>query len=91
LEESHLEGNSILGMIAIGLVYALIISLPILVIIIVARIIRRMVSPHDKEMQRLLERTVTLLEENNRLLNQQIASQPSSGKQEATPPAGQAG
>ena len=68
-----MEGNSILGTIVIGLVYALMISLPILVIILVARVIRRMVSPHDKEMQRLLERAVTLLEENNPLLNQQIA------------------
>jgi len=73
LEESHMEGNSILGTIIIGLVYALIISLPILVIIVVARVIRRMVPPHDKEMQRLLGQVVTLLEENNRLLNQQVA------------------
>jgi len=68
-----MEGNSILGTIIIGLVYALIISLPILVIIVVARVIRRMVPPHDKEMQRLLGQVVTLLEENNRLLNQQVA------------------
>ena len=68
-----MEGNSILGMVAIGLVYALIISLPILVIILVARIIRRMVTPQDKEMQRLLGQVVTLLEENNRLLNRQNA------------------
>ena len=68
-----MEGNSILGTIIIGLVFALIISLPILVIIVVARVIRRMVPPHDKEMQRLLGQVVTLLEENNRLLNQQVA------------------
>jgi membrane protein implicated in regulation of membrane protease activity len=68
-----MEGNSILGTIIIGLMYALIISLPILVIIVVARVIRRMVPPHDKEMQRLLGQVVTLLEENNRLLNQQVA------------------
>ena len=68
-----MEGNSILGTIIIGLVYALIISLPVLVIIVVARVIRRMVPPHDKEMQRLLGQVVTLLEENNRLLNQQVA------------------
>jgi hypothetical protein len=68
-----MQDNSILGMIIYGLWIALLISLPILVIIVVARVIRRMVTPHDKEMQRLLERAVTLLEENNRLLNQQIA------------------
>ena len=68
-----MEGNSILGTIIIGLVYALIISLPILVIIVVARVIRRMVPPHDKEMQRLQGQEVTLLEENNRLLNKQVA------------------
>ena len=68
-----MEGNSILGTIIICLVYALLISLPILVIIVLARVIRRMVPPHDKEMQRLLGQVVTLLEENNRLLNQQVA------------------
>jgi hypothetical protein len=82
-----MEGNSILGMIAIGLVYALIISLPILVIIVVARIIRRMVTPHDKEMQQLLERAVALLEENNRLLNQRIAGVQPDEKQGTTPTA----
>jgi len=86
-----MEGNSILGTIVIGLVYALIISLPILVIILVARVIRRMVSPHDKEMQRLLERAVTLLEENNRLLNQQIADKQPNEEREKIPPAGETG
>jgi len=77
-----MEGNSIVGMIGLGLVYALIISLPILVIIVVARIIRRMVTPHDKEMQWLLEQVVTLLEENNRLLSQQMAGKQPEQKQE---------
>jgi predicted Holliday junction resolvase-like endonuclease len=86
-----MEGNSILGMIVIGLVYALIIALPILVIILIARVIRRMVSPHEKEMQRLLERAVTLLEDNNRLLNQQIAGKQPDEKREKTQPAGEAG
>jgi hypothetical protein len=86
-----MEGSSILGMIAVGLLYAVIISLPILVIIIVARMIRRMVSPHDKEMQQLLEKAVSLLEENNRLLNQQIAGKYSEEKQPTAPPAGASG
>jgi hypothetical protein len=90
LEDNHMEGNSILGMIAVGLVYALIISLPILIIIVVARVIRRMVSPHDKEMQQLLEKAVSLLEENNRLLNQQIAGKYSEEKQATAPPPGTA-
>jgi len=68
-----MENSRLVGMIIYGLWIALLISLPILVIIVVARIIRRMVTPHDREMQRLLERAVTLLEENNRLLSQQIA------------------
>ena len=68
-----MENSSILGMIVYGLWIALLISLPILVIIVVAQIIRRSVTPHDKDMQQLLERVVTLLEENNRLLNQQMA------------------
>ena len=85
-----MEGNSILGMIAVGLVYALIISLPILIIIVVARVIRRMVSPHDNEMQQLLEKAVSLLEENNRLLNQQIAGKYSEEKQATAPPPGTA-
>jgi uncharacterized membrane protein YhiD involved in acid resistance len=77
-----MEGNSILGMIVYGLWIALLISLPILVIIVVVRIIRRMVTPHDKEMQRLLEQAVTLLEENNRLLNQQMGGKQADEKQE---------
>ena len=68
-----MENSSLVGIIISGLWIALLISLPILVIIVVARIIRRMVPPHDMEMQRLLERAVTLLEENNRLLSQQMA------------------
>ena len=55
---------------------------------LVARIIRRMVTPHDKEMQRLLERAVGLLEENNRLLNQRMTGRQPEEKQEATTPAG---
>ena len=86
-----MENPSILGTIVYGLFIALLISLPILVIIVVVRIIRRMVTPHDKEMQRLLEQVVTLLEENNRLLNQQIAGKHPDEKTEATPPAGEAG
>jgi hypothetical protein len=62
-----------LGTIIYGLWMAVLISLPILVIIVVARVLRRMVTPHDREMQRLLERASTLLEENNRNLNQQVA------------------
>jgi flagellar motor component MotA len=83
-----MEGSPILGLIISGLWIALLISLPILVIIVVARIIRRMVTPHDKEMQRLLERAVGLLEENNRLLNQRMTGRQPEEKQEATTPAG---
>ena len=86
-----MEGNSILGLIAYGLFLSLIISLPILVIIIVVRIIRRMDSPHQKEMRRLLEHIADLLEENNRLLNQQNSGKRPDENRETTPPAGQAG
>ena len=86
-----LENSSILGTIISGLWIALLITLPILVIIVVARTIRRMVTPHDKEMQRLLGQVVTLLEENNRLLAQQIAGKQLDEKREKTPPAGEAG
>jgi membrane protein implicated in regulation of membrane protease activity len=86
-----MEGSSILGMIISGLWLVLLITLPILVIIVVARVIRRMVTPHDKEMQQLLEKAVTLLEENNRLLNQQIAGKHSEENQATHPPAGAAG
>jgi membrane protein implicated in regulation of membrane protease activity len=65
--------SSFLGILVYGLWIALVITLPVLVIIVVARAVRRMVTPHDKEMQRLLGQLVTLLEENNRLLNQQVA------------------
>jgi membrane protein implicated in regulation of membrane protease activity len=65
--------SSFLGTIAYGLWIALVITLPVLVIIVVARAVRRMVTPHDREMQRLLGQIVTLLEENNRLLNKQVA------------------
>jgi len=86
-----LENSSILGTIISGLWIALLITLPLLVIIVVARTIRRMVTPHDKEMQRLLGQVVTLLEENNRLLAQQIAGKQLDEKREKTPPAGEAG
>jgi hypothetical protein len=85
-----MEGSSILGIIISGLWIALSITLPILIIIVVARIIRRMVTPHDREMQQLLEKAVSLLEENNRLLNQQIAGKYAEEKQATTPPAGAA-
>ena len=65
--------SSFVGIIIYGLWIALVITLPVLVIIVVARAIRRMVAPHEKEMQRLLGQLVALLEENNRLLNQQTA------------------
>ena len=65
--------SSFLGTLAYGLWIAFVITLPVLVIIVIARSVRRMVTPHDKEMQRLLGQVVTLLEENNRLLNQQNA------------------
>ncbi|HVM71450.1 MAG TPA: hypothetical protein VMT91_06800 [Anaerolineales bacterium] len=86
-----MEHSSIFGMIVYGLWIALLISLPILVIIVVARIIRRTVTPHDKEMQRLLERVVTLLEENNHLLNQRLAGKQPNEKPETIPATAQAG
>ena len=76
-----MENSSILGTILIGLVYALLITLPIMVIIVVVRSIRRADTPHQKEMRRLLGQIANALEENNRLLNQQIASkQPTENK-----------
>jgi hypothetical protein len=76
-----MENPSILGTILIGLVYALLITLPILVIIVVVRSIRRADTPHQKEMRRLLGQIANALEENNRLLNQQIAGkQPAENK-----------
>jgi membrane protein implicated in regulation of membrane protease activity len=83
--------SSIVGIIINGLWIAFVITVPILIIIVVARVIRRMVTPHDKEMQRLLGQVVTLLEENNRLLAQQIAGKQLDEKREKTPPAGEAG
>ena len=66
-----LQGSEIVGMIIYGVLIALLITIPVLVIIVVIRAIRRSVTPHQKEMQRLLGQLVDLLEENNRLLNQQ--------------------
>ena len=86
-----MENTSILGMIGIGLVYALLITLPILVIIVLARAIRRADTPHQKEMRRLLGRIADSLEENNRLLNQQIAGKQPDEKREKTSPIGRAG
>jgi hypothetical protein len=64
---------SFLGTLFESLWIAFVITLPVLVIIVVARAVRRMVTLHDREMQWLLGQMVTLLEENNRLLNQQVA------------------
>ena len=83
--------SSFVGIIIYGLWIALVITLPILVVIVVARAIRRMVTPHEKEMQRLLGQLVALLEENNRLLNQQIAGKRPDEKQEKNQPAGEIG
>jgi hypothetical protein len=44
--------SSFLGTLVYGLWIALVITLPVLVIIVVARAVRRMVTPHDREMQR---------------------------------------
>lgn len=65
-------GLSFWGTLVYGLVYALLITLPILAIILVGRAIKRTDTPHQKEMRRLLGQGVEALEENNRLLNQQI-------------------
>jgi hypothetical protein len=64
---------------------------PVLIVIIVVRAIRRMVTPHEKEMQRLLGKVVDLVEENNRLLNQQIAGKGPEDDPEKDPPAGETG
>lgn len=69
-----MEGSSLLGMIISGVWIACLITLPVLVIIVAARAIRRSVTPQEKEIQRLLGQAVALLEENNRLLNQQITA-----------------
>lgn len=82
--------SSFVGIMIYGLWIALVITLPILVIIVVVRAIRKM-TPHQKEMQRLLGQLVALLEENNRLLNQQITGKQPDEKQEKTPPAGETG
>ena len=66
-----MEGSSIVGMIIYGIWIAFLITLPVLVILVVVRSIRRSVTPHQKEMQRLVGQMVDLLEENNRLLRQQ--------------------
>jgi len=66
-----MEGSSILGIIISGIWIALLITLPILVILVVVRAIRRSVTPQQKETLRLLGKLVDLLEENNRLLTQQ--------------------
>ena len=66
-----MEGSSILGIIISGIWIALLITLPILVILVVVRGIRRSVTPQQKETLRLLGKLVDLLEENNRLLTQQ--------------------
>jgi hypothetical protein len=84
----NMENSSILGIIGIGLVYALVITLPILVIIVVVRSIRRADTPHQKEMRRLLGQIVNALEENNRLLDRQIGRRQLDEKREHTPPAG---
>ena len=83
--------SSFVGIIIYGLWIALVITLPILVVIVVARAIRRMVTPHEKEMQRLLGQLVALLEENNRLLNQQIAGKRPDENREKNQPAGETG
>lgn len=44
--------SSFLGTLVYGLWIALVITLPFLIIIVVARAVRRMVTPHDREMQR---------------------------------------
>ena len=83
--------SSFVGIIIYGLWIALVITLPILVVIVVARAIRRMVTPHEKEMQRLFGQLVALLEENNRLVNQQIAGKRPDENREKTQPAGETG
>ena len=77
-----MDGSSIVGMIVYGVMIALLITLPVLVIIVVVRAIRRSGTPHQKEMQRLLGQLVDLLEENNRLLNQQNSSKRPDGNRD---------
>ena len=66
----------------------LVVTLLILIIIVVARSIRRADTPHQKEMRQLLGQIANALEENNRLLTQQIAGKQPDEKRESTPPAG---
>jgi hypothetical protein len=81
-----MQTTSILGMIGIGLVYALLITMPILLIFVLARAIRRGDTPHQEEMRRLLGKIGNALEENNRLINQQIAGKQPDEKRENAPP-----
>jgi NAD(P)H-hydrate repair Nnr-like enzyme with NAD(P)H-hydrate dehydratase domain len=50
-----------------------------------------MVTPHEKEMQRLLGQMVALQEENNRLINQQITGKRPDENREKNQPAGETG
>ena len=77
-----MDGFSIVGMIVYGVMIALLITLPVLVIIVVIGAIRRSVTPHQKEVQRLLGQLVDLLEENNLLLNQQNYSKRPDGNRD---------
>jgi membrane protein implicated in regulation of membrane protease activity len=78
--------SSIVGIIIYGLWIAFLITVPILVIFVVARSIRRADTPHQKEMRRLVGQIANALEENNRLLNQQITGKQPDEKRENTPP-----
>jgi len=83
-----MSGLSFWGAMVYGLVYAFFITLPVLAVILVARAIRRMDTSHQKEMRRLLGQVVEALEENNRLLNQQITGKrPDENKEKNRPSA----
>jgi hypothetical protein len=56
----------------IVLVAILYVIVPIVILVIVIRIARSLATPQEKETQRLLGEAVRLLEENNRLLREQM-------------------
>lgn len=72
--------GSILSMILSGVVLALTIALPALLLLFVIRLARNYVTPHQKEVQRLLAEAVELLKENNRLLRERSETGPNSSK-----------
>ena len=62
--------RSLTSIVLSGLVIAGSITLPIILVIFVIGVVRRSVTPQQRELQRLLAEAVELLKENNQLLKQ---------------------